>query len=54
MIPAPSTIRPDLRVEEVARRFAKDGLDHLLVTTVNGVLIGLVTMDVLGGGRAGV
>jgi len=51
MIPAPSTIRPDLRVEEVARRFAKDGLDHLLVTTVNGVLIGLVTMDVLDGGH---
>jgi CBS domain-containing protein len=49
MIPAPSTIRPDLRVEEVARRFAKDGLDHVLVTTANGVLIGLVTMEVLGG-----
>ena len=51
MIPAPSTIRPDLRVEEVARRFAKDGLDHVLVTTVSGVLVGLVTMDELGGGR---
>ena len=49
MIPAPATIRPDLRVEEVARRFAKDGLDHVLVSTVNGVLIGLVTMEVLGG-----
>ncbi len=51
MIPAPATIRPDLRVEEVARRFDKDGLDHLLVTTANGVLIGLVTMEDLGGGR---
>jgi len=50
MIPAPSTIRPDLRVEEVARRFAKDGLDHVLVTTVSGVLVGLVTMEELGGG----
>ncbi len=49
IIPAPSTIRPDLRVEEVARRFAKDGLDHVLVTTANGVLIGLVTTEVLGG-----
>jgi CBS domain-containing protein len=45
MIPAPSTIRPDLRVEEVARRFAKDGLDHVLVTTADGVLVGLVTND---------
>lgn len=53
MIPAPATIRPDLRVEEVARRFDKDGLDHLLVTTANGVLIGLVTMEDLGGGRGG-
>ena len=50
MVPAPSTIRPDLRVEEVARRFAKDGLDHVLVTTASGVLIGLVTMEALGGG----
>jgi len=48
MIPAPSTIRPDLRVEEVAARFAKDGLDHVLVTTVDGVLVGLVTMEDLG------
>ena len=51
MIPAPSTIRPDLRVEEVARRFAKDGLDHLLVTTASGVLVGLVTMEDLDGGH---
>jgi CBS domain-containing protein len=45
MIPAPSTIRPDLRVEEVAQRLADDGLDHVLVTTVNGVLLGLVTAE---------
>jgi CBS domain-containing protein len=51
MIPAPSTIRPDLRVEEVARRFAKDGLDHLLVTTASGVLVGLATMEDLDGGH---
>ena len=51
MIRAPSTIRPDLRVEEVARRFAKDGLDHVLVTTADGVLIGLVTTETLGGGN---
>ena len=43
MIPAPSTIRPDLRVDEVARRLTEDGLDHLLVTTADGVLVGLVT-----------
>jgi CBS-domain-containing membrane protein len=45
MIPAPSTIRPDLRVEEVVRRLADDCLDHVLVTTVDGVLLGLVTTE---------
>ena len=42
MIPAPGTIRPDLRVEEVVQQLADDGLDHVFVTTASGVLVGLV------------
>ena len=42
MVPAPDTIRPELRVDEVAERLAKDGLAHVFVTTVSGVLVGLV------------
>ena len=42
MISAPSTIRPDLRVDEVLEQLRKDGLDHVYVTTASGVLIGLV------------
>ena len=42
MVPAPGTIRPELRVDEVAEQLAKDGLAHVFVTAVNGVLIGRV------------
>lgn len=42
MTPAPGTIRPELRVEEVAERLQSDGLDHVFVTTVGGVLLGIV------------
>ncbi|MCB1002240.1 MAG: CBS domain-containing protein [Ilumatobacteraceae bacterium] len=42
MVPAPSTIRPELRVGEVARRLRDDSLDHLFVTTIAGVLLGIV------------
>jgi Mg/Co/Ni transporter MgtE len=42
MVPAPGTIRPELRVEEAAQRLDQDGLDHVLVTAVDGTLIGLV------------
>ena len=45
MAPAPGTIRPELRVEEVARRLRKDSLDHVFVTAVNGTLLGLVVRD---------
>ena len=47
MVPAPGTIRPELRIEEVAERLAKDGLDHVLVTTVSGVLLGRVVASEL-------
>jgi CBS domain-containing protein len=45
MVPAPGTIRPELRVEEVARRLADDSLDHVFVTTIAGVLLGVVHRD---------
>ena len=49
MDPAPRTIRPELRVDEAAEQLRKDGLEHVLVTAVNGVLIGLVVTDQLDG-----
>jgi CBS domain-containing protein len=45
MLPAPTTIRPDVRIAEAAQRLADDGLDHVFVTTAYGVLVGLVTAD---------
>jgi Mg/Co/Ni transporter MgtE len=41
MVPAPSTIRPELRVGEARDRLDDDGLDHVFVTAVNGTLLGL-------------
>ena len=42
MDPAPVTFRPNLRVGEVPAYFTKEGMPHALVTTSDGVLIGLV------------
>jgi Mg/Co/Ni transporter MgtE len=42
MDPAPGTIRPEMRIEEVVEQLRSDGLDHVFVTAVNGVLIGMV------------
>jgi len=42
MIPAPGTIRPDLRVEDALAQIDKDGIDHVYVTAVSGELIGLL------------
>ena len=42
MVPAPSTIRPELRVEEVVEQLRRDGLADVFVTAVNGVLLGRV------------
>jgi CBS domain-containing protein len=47
MVTAPGTVRPDLRVADVARRLADDHLDHVFVTTVAGELIGIVIADQL-------
>jgi Mg/Co/Ni transporter MgtE len=45
MVPAPRTIRGALRVDDVVKRLRKDHLDRVFVTTVNGVLLGEVTLD---------
>jgi hypothetical protein len=42
MVPAPGTIRPELRIDEVVERLDRDGLDHVFVTAVDGVLFGFV------------
>ncbi len=42
MVPAPGTIRPELRVEQVAKRLADDHLGYIFVTAVNGTLLGIV------------
>ena len=44
MIPAPATIRPDLRIDEVVTRLRKDRLDRIFVTAVNGALVGIVVL----------
>jgi hypothetical protein len=45
MVPAPATIRPELRIDEVIDQLRRDGLDHIFVTAVDGVLGGLVLTD---------
>jgi Mg/Co/Ni transporter MgtE len=47
MTPAPGTIRPELRIEEVVEQLRADGLDQILVTAVNGVLLGRVVAEEL-------
>jgi rhodanese-related sulfurtransferase len=47
MVPAPGTIRPELRIEEVSEQLRRDGLADVFVTAVNGTLLGLVVADEL-------
>ena len=47
MVPAPGTIRPELRVDEVVERLRRDALEQVLVTAVNGVLLGRVVREEL-------
>jgi rhodanese-related sulfurtransferase len=47
MTPAPRTIRPEGRVDEVAEQLHRDEVDHVFVTAVNGVLFGRVVTDQL-------
>jgi hypothetical protein len=36
-----------MRVDEVIRQLRRDGLDHVFVTAVSGVLVGLVVTEEL-------
>lgn len=45
MTPAPGTIRPELLVEDVAQQLRNDGVDHVFVTTIAGVLLGIVRTE---------
>jgi rhodanese-related sulfurtransferase len=47
MMPAPRTIRPELRVDKVIEQLRRDEVDHVFVTAVNGALFGLVVTDEL-------
>jgi rhodanese-related sulfurtransferase len=47
MVPAPGTIRPELRVDEVVAQLRRDGLEHVFVTSVDGVLLGRVVVEEL-------
>jgi rhodanese-related sulfurtransferase len=40
--PAPPTVRPSIHVEELAKSMDNDGQDHVLVTTYEGTLLGVV------------
>jgi rhodanese-related sulfurtransferase len=40
--PAPSTVRPSVPIRDLQRSMGEDGKEHVLVTTYEGVLIGLV------------
>ena len=47
MMPAPSTIRPDLRIDEVVTRLRKDHLRQIFVTAINGTLFGVAALEEL-------
>jgi CBS domain-containing protein len=48
MRPGPSTYRPDVSVEEIARIMAKRNLENFPVTTSDGKLVGLVRREDVG------
>jgi len=47
MQPAPATIRPDRRVDDVLDQLEKDHLAHVFVTTASGELVGLAVRDAI-------
>ncbi|PYM86700.1 MAG: hypothetical protein DME09_01915 [Candidatus Rokuibacteriota bacterium] len=49
--PGPVTFRPNLRMGEVPEYFKKQGSRHALVTTSDGVLIGLLRIENVEGDR---
>ena len=48
MSPGPSTFRPSISNEELAAYLDDHDLDHTLLTTLDGRLIGIVRRDALG------
>lgn len=49
ILPAPATVRPSVLAPELAESMDKDGRTHVLVTTFEGRLLGLVhRKDLLG------
>ena len=49
MVPAPGTIRPAKRVDDVVEQLRRDSLDHVFVTTVSGALLGIARLGELDG-----
>jgi hypothetical protein len=47
MVPAPGTIRPELRIDDALEQLKRDGLDYVFVTAVDGVLLGLAVTQEL-------
>jgi CBS domain-containing protein len=45
MTPGPSTVRPNARLDELLERLERQGLETALVTTSDGVLVGVVRGD---------
>jgi CBS domain-containing protein len=48
MSPGPSTFRPPVPVDELAQYLVDHDLDHTLITTLDGRLVGLVSKADLG------
>jgi len=51
VVTGPGTVRPDARVTEMAEQLDRDRLDHVLVTSFSGRLIGLLRRSDLDGDR---
>jgi hypothetical protein len=45
MDPAPVTFRPNLRAGDLPDYFTKQGVRHAIVTTSDGVLVGLIRLN---------
>ena len=45
MTEGPSTVRPNVPLEELTRRMKERGLEHVVVTTSNGRLVGVVRRE---------
>lgn len=47
LLPGPPTVRPSIPADELLESMEEDGQDHVLVSTYDGVLLGLVTREQL-------